>query len=59
MTEWSEDHEAAIGSLNSNLGVVDRTWLNWRSDGALRWKGETVGWKGQGVVCCKLAHPRL
>jgi hypothetical protein len=25
----------------------------------LRWKGETTGWKARGVVCGKLAPPRL
>jgi hypothetical protein len=49
MAEWSEDHVAAIGSLNSNFGLVDRTWLNWRPGGALRWKVETAGWDGRGV----------
>ncbi len=38
MAEWSEDHVAAIGSLNSNFDLVDRTWLNWRPGGTLRWK---------------------
>jgi hypothetical protein len=37
---------AYIGSLNSNFGLVGRTWLNWRPGGALRWKVETVGWEG-------------
>jgi hypothetical protein len=46
MDEWSEDHGAAICSLNSNLGVVDRTSLNWRLDGAPGWKVETIGWEG-------------
>jgi hypothetical protein len=35
------------------------TWLNWRLGGALRWKGETVGWEGREVVCDKPAPPRL
>jgi hypothetical protein len=35
MVEWSEDHGAAIGFLNSNLGLVGITWLNWRPGGAL------------------------
>jgi hypothetical protein len=48
MDEWSEDHVMAIGSLNSNLGLVGRIWLNWRPGGALRFKGETVDWDGQG-----------
>jgi hypothetical protein len=59
MVEWSGDHVVAIGSLNSNFGLVDRTWLNWRPVGALRWKVETVGWEGRQVVCGMSAHPRL
>jgi hypothetical protein len=59
MVEWSEDHVAAIGSLNSNFGLVGRTWLNWRPGEALRWKVETAGWEGQRVVCKKLEPPRL
>jgi hypothetical protein len=35
MVEWSEGHVMNIGPLNSNSGLVDRTWLNWRSGGAL------------------------
>jgi hypothetical protein len=51
MAEWSEDHVAAIGTLNSNSGLVDRFWINWRLDGALRWKGEDrqLGRSGSGV----------
>jgi hypothetical protein len=59
MAEWLEDHVAAICSLNSNFGLVDRTWLNRRSVGALRWKVETISWEGRRVVCGKLAPPRL
>jgi hypothetical protein len=59
MTEWSEDHMAAIGSCNSNLGLLSRLWLNWRPGGTLRWKWETVDWEGQGVVCEKSASSRL
>jgi hypothetical protein len=59
MAEWSEDHVAAIGSLNLNFGSVDGSWLNWRPGRALRWKGKTTDWEGQGVVCDKLAPPRL
>jgi hypothetical protein len=33
MIGWLEDHVAAIDALNSNLGLVGRTWLNWRPDG--------------------------
>jgi hypothetical protein len=32
-----------------NFGLVVKTWLNWRPDGALRWKGEIVRWEGRGV----------
>jgi hypothetical protein len=49
MVEWSEDHVAAIG----------RSYLNWRPDGALRWKVETVGWEGRGVGCGKPTPSRL
>jgi hypothetical protein len=45
MVEWPEDHVAVIGSLNSNFGLVGRTWLNWRLDETLRWKVEIVGWE--------------
>jgi hypothetical protein len=40
MVEWSEDHVAAIGPLNLNLGICGRFWIIWRPGGALRWKGE-------------------
>jgi hypothetical protein len=59
MVEWSEDHVAAIGSLNLNFGTFSRLWLNWRPNEALTWKMETVGREGRGVVCEKLAPPRL
>jgi hypothetical protein len=59
MVERSEDHVVTIGSLNSNLGLVGRFWLNWRPGGALRWKGETVSSESQGVVCGKPAQSRL
>jgi hypothetical protein len=59
MVEWSEDHVAAIGSLNLNFGTFGRSYLNWRPDGALRWKVETVGWEGQGVGCGKPTPSRL
>jgi hypothetical protein len=59
MVEWSEDHLATIGSYTQHFGLVDRTWLNWRPGGALRWKMETAGWEGQGVVCDKPASPML
>jgi hypothetical protein len=60
MAEWSEDHVAAVCYFNTqHLGLVDKVWLNLRSGGALRWKGETAGWKGRRVVCEKLAPSRL
>jgi hypothetical protein len=59
MADWLEDHVVVIGSLNSTLCFMDRTWLNWRSGGALRWKVETVGQEGRRVVCRKPAPPRL
>jgi hypothetical protein len=37
----------AIGSLNLNFRIFGRSWLNWRPDGALRWKVKTVGWEGR------------
>jgi hypothetical protein len=41
MVEWLEDHVAAIGPLKKlNFILVVRLWSNWRSGGALRWKGE-------------------
>jgi hypothetical protein len=43
MAEWSEDHVAAIGSLNLNFGTFDISCLNWRPGGALRWKVKIVG----------------
>jgi hypothetical protein len=58
MAEWLEDHVAAIGYLNSKL-YFNSSWLNWRSGGALRWKVETAGWEGRGVVCSKTTPPRL
>jgi hypothetical protein len=58
MAEWSEDHVAAIGSLNSKFWLSS-SWLNQRSDGALRWKVETTGWEGRGVVYDKPAPPGL
>jgi hypothetical protein len=59
VAKWSEDHGATIGSLNSNFDLVGITWLNWRLGRVLRWKMETTGWKGRGVVCGKPAPPRL
>jgi hypothetical protein len=59
MTEWSEDHVAAIGSLNSTLDYFDSSLLNWRPGRDLGWKVETAGWEGRGVVRGKPAPPRL
>jgi hypothetical protein len=59
MAEWSEDHEAAIGSLNFKFDLMDGSWLNWRLGGALQWKGETAGWKGPRVVRGKPAPSML
>jgi hypothetical protein len=48
MAEWSEDHVTAVGCFNTqHLGLIYGTLLNWRSDGALRWKVETAGWEGR------------
>jgi hypothetical protein len=58
MAEWSEDHVATIDSLNSKPWLVG-LWLNWRPDGALRWKEDIIGWEGQGVICGKPVSPRL
>jgi hypothetical protein len=45
--------------LKLNFGLSDRFWLTWRPGGALRWKVETVGWEGRGVICGKPAPLRL
>jgi hypothetical protein len=58
MAEWSKDYVTAIGSLNLNPSLVG-LWLNWRPGRAPRWKVETVGQEGRGVVRGKLAPPRL
>jgi hypothetical protein len=35
-------------------------WMNnLRPGGALRWKVETIGWKGRKVICAKSAPPIL
>jgi hypothetical protein len=59
MAEWSEDHAAAIGSLNSALGVNVGTWLNWRPGGATRGKGRQLVRKVREWVCGKPAPSRL
>jgi hypothetical protein len=38
MAEWSKDHVATIGHLNSKLWLIAGTWLNWRPGGAIRGK---------------------
>jgi hypothetical protein len=38
MVEWSKDHVAAIGPLNSKLWLIAGTWLKWRLGGAIREK---------------------
>jgi hypothetical protein len=59
MVEWSRDHVAAIGPLNSNLGLIAGTQLKWRPDGAIREKwGQLVGKVGE-WACGKPAPPRL
>jgi hypothetical protein len=46
-----------VYSLSRSFG---NDWMdNLRSDGALRWKVETVGWEDRRVVCGKPAPPRL
>jgi hypothetical protein len=55
MAKWSEDHVAAIGSLHSTPWFSKWNLVNWRPGGALRWKVETAGWEGPGVVCGKPA----
>jgi hypothetical protein len=50
---------AAIGSNTQHFGLVDRTWLNYRPGGTLRWKVEITSWEGRGVVCGKPTPPRL
>jgi hypothetical protein len=43
MAEWSEDHVAAVGYFNiERFALVDKTWLNWKSGGALRGKWRQV-----------------
>jgi hypothetical protein len=59
MVEWSEDHMAAIDSFKLKLWFSWWIMVNWRPGGARRWKGETISWEGQGVVCGKLAPSRL
>jgi hypothetical protein len=53
MAKGSKDHVATIGSLNSNFGLVGRTWLSWRPGRTLMWKVETVGQEGRGASLWK------
>jgi hypothetical protein len=53
MTEWSKDHVAAIGPLNSKL------WLNCRPGGAIRGKRRQLVGKVGEWVCGKPTPPRL
>jgi hypothetical protein len=60
MAERSENHMAAVGYFNTqHFRLINGTWLNWKSSGALRWKGEIAGWEGRGVVCEKPTPLRL
>jgi hypothetical protein len=49
MTEWLKDHVAAIGSFKTqHFGLLAKTWLKWRSGGAIRRKwGQLVGKVGE------------
>jgi hypothetical protein len=38
MVEWSKDHVTIIDSHTQHFGLIDGTWSNRRSDGALRGK---------------------
>jgi hypothetical protein len=42
MAEWSRDHMAAIGPLNTHFGLIAVTWLKWRPGGATRGKGRQL-----------------
>jgi hypothetical protein len=54
MAEWSKDHMAAIGSLNSNFGFVVKTWLNWRPGGATKESGDSwLGRSGSGYMASR------
>jgi hypothetical protein len=49
MVEWSKDHVAAIGPLNSTHWFNCLNLVKLETGQALRWKGETTGWEGQRV----------
>jgi hypothetical protein len=41
MAEWSKDHIATIGFLNSNCGLINGSWLKWRPGGPLGERGDS------------------
>jgi hypothetical protein len=59
MVKLSEDHVTAIGSLILNISLIGRIMVEMETGRALRWKVETVGQEGRGVVCGKLTPPTL
>jgi hypothetical protein len=59
MAEWSKDHMAAIGPLNSELWLIAGTWLKWRPGGTIRGKQRQLVGKVEEWVRDKLAPPRL
>jgi hypothetical protein len=52
-------HNVFHRSFKTQLWLVGPLWLNRRPSEALRWKGETVGWEGRGMVCRKPAPSKL
>jgi hypothetical protein len=59
MVEWSKDHVAVIGPLNSTLWFNCWNWIKWRPGRATRGKwGQLVGKVGE-WVCDKSAPLRL
>jgi hypothetical protein len=59
MAEWSKDHVAAIGPLNSKLWLIVETGLNWRLGGVIRGKRRQLVGKVGEWVRGKPAPPRL
>jgi hypothetical protein len=59
MAEWLEGHMAAISSLNSTLCLSGWNMAKLETGRALRWKVETAGWEGRGLVHGEPAPPRL
>jgi hypothetical protein len=59
MAEWSKDHMASIGLLNSKLWLIAGTWLNWRPGGAIKGKWRQLVGKGGEWVCGKPTPLRL